>query len=234
MPDTFSVNLPPLLKQHMANASRDANSSGEMPFLMDSLLSTAGSASPLMQLFLFVYRLVGNQFGIDPSLILTTLGFLWGLSKLYTQIYLFFFSLINRYLMCSINVSEDDSIYRHLMKWMSQHPSMKRNKYLTAQTIWKSAWDDDDDDEEEDAKSLFWTDGGDDEGSGNKYLNFSNMAARSVCIGACKILHSPSLTFHRLLDLFQLLEEAASGIAATTSKSSAPRKLSQAATVGVP
>lgn len=146
---------------------------------MDSILSTASHASPLSQMLLFVYRLLGAHLGIDPSIILTTLGFIWGISKLFTQLYNYFIAFVNTYFMCSMNVSEDDRIYEHLMKWMAQHPSIVRNKDLTAQTVWKSAWDEDDNEEEE-AKALFWTDGGDDDGTEHKYLNFSNQAARST------------------------------------------------------
>lgn len=182
MADSFNVGLPPLLKQHMANMSRDANSTTGMPAFMDSLLSTASHASPLVQLVLVLYRFIGNQFGIDPSVLLTALGFIWAASKFYGQLSSLVMHTVHRYFICSINVSEDDDIFRYLMKWMAQHPGMKRNKYLTAQTVWKSAWDDDDEEDDDvvEAKSLFWTNGGDDEGTGNKYLNFSNQAARSA------------------------------------------------------
>lgn len=178
------IPLPPLFKQQMANITGNSTATGYgLPFasgMMDSILSTAGHVSPFSQLLLIVYRFLGAHLGIDPSVILTTLGFLWGISKVFSQIYNYISALIHTYLMCSMHVSEDDRIYDHLMKWMAQHPSIKNNKYLMAQTVWRSAWDDGDDEEEEDAKALFWTDGGDEDGTGHQYLNFSNQAARSV------------------------------------------------------
>lgn len=177
------IPLPSLLKQQLGNFTQngtDAKGSSDFPpSIMDSFLMTAGSMSPLSQLLLFVYRLLGAYLGIDPSLILTLLGFLWGLQKLSSQVMDYFNGLIRKYFMCSMSISEEDRIFDHLMKWMAEHPSINNNKYLTAQTVWKSAWEEEDDDEEE-CKSVFLTDGGDTAGSERKYLNFSNQAARSV------------------------------------------------------
>ncbi len=179
-----AFQLPPMFQSGSNNS--DAAPSGKNatapfpPGMFDSFLTSAGSVSPLMQLLLFFYRLLGAQFGIDPSVVLTAVGFFWGLSKIGSQVYYYLESVIDRYLMCSMHISEDDRIYYHIMKFMAQHPSTKNNKYLMAQTVYRSAWDDEDYDEEEDNKALFWTDGGDDEGTGNQYLNFSNQAARLV------------------------------------------------------
>ena len=144
------------------------------PDMMDTFLASAGRVSPLMQVVLFVYRLLGSQLGLDPSVLLTTMGFFWGLSKVMSQVYNYVLYLLDSYFMCAMFVSEDDHIYMHLMKWLSQQPSIRNNQYLMAQTVWKSAWDEEDDVED----ALDWTDGG--EGDGNKYLNFSSQAARSV------------------------------------------------------
>lgn len=174
------MQFSPLFQQQQ-NASDGAAKSngttdGAFPQgFMDTLLTSAGAVSPLSQLLLFVYRLLGAQFGIDPSLLLTAVGFVWGLSKVFNQIYFYVEAVIDRYLMCAMHVTEDDQIYDHVMKFMAAHPSMRNSKQLMAQTIYRSAWDDAD--EEEENKSLFLTDGGDDENSENRYLNFSNQAA---------------------------------------------------------
>lgn len=177
------IPLPSLLKQQLGNLTQNGTdakgNSNSPPSILDSFLMTAGHMSPLSQLLLFLYRLLGAYLGIDPSLILTLLGFLWGLQKLSSQVMDYFHALIRKYFMCSMSISEEDRIFDHLMKWMAQQPSINNNKYLTAQTVWKSAWEEDDDDEEE-CKCLFLTDGGDTEGSERRYLNFSNQAARSV------------------------------------------------------
>jgi chaperone BCS1 len=176
--------LPPLFQNaNSSHASVDNKTAAEFPSgVFDSFLHSAGSVSPLMQILHFVYRLLGAQFGIDPSIVLTAVGFFWGLSKIGSQVYHYLESVIDSYLMCSMHISEDDNIYYHIMKFMAQHPSTKNNKYLMAQTVYRSAWDDEDYDEEEENKALFWTNGGDSEGTGNRYLNFSNQAARLVSI----------------------------------------------------
>lgn len=161
-----------------SNGSGPTGSGGQTgPFpagVMDSLLVTAGQASPLMQVVLFVYRMIGSQLGLDPSVLLTLLGFFWGISKLGSQVYAHVSDFIDRHFMCAMFVSEYDHIYSHLMKWLSQQQSIRNSQYLMAQTVWKSAWEE----EEELESALFFTDGGDAD-SGHQYLNFSNQAARS-------------------------------------------------------
>jgi chaperone BCS1 len=92
--------------------------------------------------------------------------------------------------MCAMYVSEQDSIYNHIMKFMSQLPSIKRSQYLTAQTVWKSAWEEEDDADE----ALKWTDAGEGEG-GPKYLNFANQAAKSVRTTLCTAVPVPASAY---------------------------------------
>ncbi|EQL02541.1 mitochondrial chaperone bcs1 [Ophiocordyceps sinensis CO18] len=113
----------------------------------------------------------------DPSLVLTVLGILWGLFKLGSQVYELIEGLFDRYFMCAMYVSEYDHIYVQLMKWLSHQNTIRNSRFLMAQTVWKSAWEEEDDLE----NALSWTDGdAGDAGDGEpKYLNFSNQAARS-------------------------------------------------------
>lgn len=150
---------------------------------MDTILTTTGHVSPLAQLVVFFYKLLGTQFGLDPSMVLAILGFIWGALKIGSQIHDYTQRFIDDYLMCAMYISEDDHIYLHLMKWLSHHPSIRNNQYLMAQTVWKSAWEE----EEELEDALFWTDGGEVGGGNRMYLNFANQAARSVSIW----FHSP-------------------------------------------
>lgn len=179
MLDPFSkMGLPPIFQQAMSNAT--GNATGQFPAgVMDSFLATAGQVSPPMQIVLFVYRMLGAQFGLDPSVVLTTLGFLWGASKLASQVYAQLQRFVDRYLMCAMFVSEHDHIYQHLMKWLSHQQDIKNSQYLMAQTVWKGAWEEE---EDEMQNTLFWTDGGEGDGS-RRYLNFSSQAARSVSPG---------------------------------------------------
>jgi hypothetical protein len=159
--------------------SNDSGPDGPMGPLpagvMDSLLATAGRISPLMQLILFVYRMLGAHLGLDPSLVLTLLGIFWGVSKVAGQVYVQVGDFIDRHFVCAMYVSEHDQIHSHLMNWLSRQQSISKSQYLMAQTVWKSAWEEEDDLE----STLFFTDGGDAD-SGRQYLNFSNQAARSV------------------------------------------------------
>lgn len=174
------INLPPFLQAHAANLT--ANASASFPSgMMDSFLLTAGHASPLMQLFLFVYRQIGAQFGLDPSLLLTLLGVLWGLSKIFSQISALVQTFISRYFICSMSITEHDHIYNQMMNFLAQQREIASDRYLMAQTVWRSAWEE----EEEMANTLATTlvpEGGEEDDNAPKYLNFASQVAKSVSI----------------------------------------------------
>lgn len=197
----MGLQLPPFLQQQQQHhhapssssnhASAPVNTSTASPFspgIMDTLLISAGQASPLMQVVIFIYRQLGTQLGLDPSLVLTVLGILWGLFKLGSQVYELIEGLFDRYFMCAMYVSEYDHIYVQLMKWLSHQNTIRNSRFLMAQTVWKSAWEEEDDLE----NALSWTDGdAGDAGDGEpKYLNFSNQAARSVGCASLFVLFS--------------------------------------------
>ncbi|RDA87599.1 hypothetical protein CP532_3941 [Ophiocordyceps camponoti-leonardi (nom. inval.)] len=134
------------------------------PGIMDSFLV---STSPLLQLAIFVYRQLGANLGLDPSVVLTFLGLLWALVRFGVRVYDLFGLVFDRYFTCAMYVSEHDHIYMQLMKWLSHQRTISTSRFLMAQTVWKSAWED----EDEHDNSLTWT--------SDSYLNFSNHAARS-------------------------------------------------------
>ncbi|KAJ4136421.1 hypothetical protein NW768_004034 [Fusarium equiseti] len=143
------------------------------PGILDSVLTTAGQASPLLQLFLFVYRLVGAQLGLDPSILLTFLGCLWGLSKLFDQVCAVIDNFIGDYFRCTVCVKDNDQIYHTLMQFLSEQEDVATNRHLAAETIYKSAWD-----EEEDSAAALATTVVEDDDDSPKYLNFASDAAR--------------------------------------------------------
>ncbi|KAH0497923.1 hypothetical protein TgHK011_005205 [Trichoderma gracile] len=177
--NSSSFNVSSFTGTVMAENGEGGSSNSNIPFpaggLMDTILATTGRASPLTQLLHFLYKLLGTQFGLDPSMMLAVLGFVWGAFKVGSQIYDFIRRFLDDYLMCAMYISEDDHIYSHLMKWLSNQPSIKNNQYLMAQTVWKSAWEE----EEELEGVLSWTDGDEVDGGNRVYLNFANHAARS-------------------------------------------------------
>ncbi|ETS02964.1 P-loop containing nucleoside triphosphate hydrolase protein, partial [Trichoderma reesei RUT C-30] len=119
--------------------------------LMDTILATTGRVSPLTQLLHFLYKLLGTQFGLDPSMMLAVLGFIWGAFKIGSQVHDF------------------------LRRFLDDYLIIKNSQYLMAQTVWKSAWEE----EEELEGVLSWTDGGEVDGGNRVYLNFASHAARS-------------------------------------------------------
>ena len=147
--------------------------------LLDTIIASASSTSPLLHLVLYVYRLLGLNTGVDPSMLLSLFGLLWAGQYACSYTWRWIDDFVDRNLMCSISISENDNIYYHVLQWLSQQPSLRKNRYLTAQTIWKSAWDEDDEEEENGGANLTWTEAGSD-GEQHRYLNFSSLAARSV------------------------------------------------------
>ena len=175
LPDKFSNDT-------LANGTASGLPAG----FMDTLIASAGlNASPLVQLVIFINRQLGTHLGIDPTVVLTMLGLLWGMQYFVMQLWNYVEDLVESYLMCSISIAQDDSIYYHLMEWLSKQPKLNNNRYLMAQTVWKSAWEEDDDDGDGESDNsrdgLFWTETGQG-GDGRRYLNFSNQAARSVSV----------------------------------------------------
>lgn len=170
----FSGSLPSMNMNMSMNMTAGNNGSSN---IMDTILTTAGQSSfPHIQILLFLQRFLGINMGLEPSVILSLAGMLWGLQYLLFQAYNRVDDFIDRYFMCSIAVSQDDSIYYHLMEWISKQPGLANHRFLTAQSIWRSAWEEDEEDEDGE-RNLLWTDAGQ---GGRKYLNFSNHAARSV------------------------------------------------------
>ena len=107
---------PPMGAGAGADTGAGAGMAIGMGGIMDSFLANAGYSSPLLQLFLFLYHQLGAQLGLDPSLLLTLLAFLWGLFKLGSQVWVCVWDVLDRHFMCAMDVSEFDHIYFHLMK----------------------------------------------------------------------------------------------------------------------
>ncbi|KAF4462811.1 mitochondrial chaperone BCS1 [Fusarium albosuccineum] len=170
------MGLPTFLQGMNSTSSSNSSPSSSFPAgIMDTFLVSAGQASPLLQLYLFLNRLVGDQLGLEPSLVLTFLGCLWGLSKLFDQVYAMVDNFVSRYLRCVINVYENDVIYLSLMHFLSEHKEIVDNRHLTAKTVFKSAWD-----EEEDSAGTLTTISVEDGEDSPEYLNFASQAARSA------------------------------------------------------
>jgi chaperone BCS1 len=163
------------LPTFVANASHGNNSSAENGLpdgLLDTLSPLLGfQLNPLMRLFMILYNMVGSHLGIDPTYIITSIGFFWAVNKVWAQLYVTFYSLARQYFMANIEVSNSDDIYFHLMKWLASQPKMVDSRSLTAETASKGAW------EEEDESELMTARVSPD-GQGI-FLNFSNQEAKA-------------------------------------------------------
>ncbi|KAI0006938.1 BCS1 N terminal-domain-containing protein [Xylariaceae sp. FL0662B] len=124
---------------------------------------------PLLGLrgFVPVYSFVGSWLGIEASHLLTAIAFLWALNKLARQLYYFASGFITEHFMSSIDISSNDDIYKHLMRWLAAQPRMVNSRALTAETMSKTVWED------EDASNVARDQSG-------LYLNFSKQEARTL------------------------------------------------------
>lgn len=192
--------------------------------LMDTLLSAAGiSSSPLF----LIYRQVARHLGFDPTLVFTLIGLAYGAQYVLGQVCQQLKRFVENYLMCYISIDQDDRIYDQVMKWLSQQPSLNNNRYLTAETVYKSAWDGQDEDENREMAEAA--------AQGGTYLNFANQYSRSVSLPSLCCSSVAEADYHRLryLDTFQPQVPRTFGTAATTSCSRGARILSSQA-AGVP
>lgn len=127
--------------------------------------------APLLHVVLFAYKMINTRFGLDPGAILTFFGIFWAVNKVFAQMYMNIYGIVQKYLMASITVNSGDEIYLHMMKWLALQPRLANSRSLTAETVAKTAWEDEDENEITKAKI-------DADGSG-VYLNFSNEEAKA-------------------------------------------------------
>ncbi|KAL2152454.1 hypothetical protein VTH82DRAFT_5638 [Thermothelomyces myriococcoides] len=161
----------------IANGTHGTNASPKNAGLPDGLFMDTLSPlfgfqfNPLVKLFIILYNLVGNRLGIDPTYILTVAGLFWAANKLVMQLYMALYGLARRHFMASVEISNSDDIYFHMMKWLASQPRMVNSRSLTAETASKGAWEEED--ESEFTSSLVSA------GSSGTFLNFSNQEAKA-------------------------------------------------------
>lgn len=164
---TFGENLTEAGGNITSQEFHDGIIKGLMPLL-------GGKFNPLMQAFMLFYNMAGSRLGFDPTAILTALGFVWAANKLWRQVYMTVYGVLQEYLTASIHISSSDEMYLHMMKWLASQPNMFNSRALTAETTSRTAWE-----EEEEAEVVSTNISAD--GSG-VYLNFSNQEAKSVSL----------------------------------------------------
>jgi len=166
---TFAGNM----TEPAGNMSSGGGGRGMHDGILESLMPLLGGRfNPLMQTFMLVYNVAGSRLGFDPTVILTALGFVWAGNKLWRQVYLAVYGVLQEYLTASIHISSSDEMYLHMMKWLAGQPNMFNSRSLTAETTSRTAWE-----EEEEAEVQATRISADGDGV---YLNFSNQEAKSV------------------------------------------------------
>lgn len=150
--------------------SFDANpSNGTLPGL-EPIIALLGARNPIVQLLMVVHQVVGSRIGLDPTMFLTLLGFIWAFNRIWRQFFTAVYRFVSDYFMSSIHIASSDEIYLHLMKWLAAQPRLVNSRALTAETLSKTAWE-----EEDEADVLATRISADGEGV---YLNFSNQEAK--------------------------------------------------------
>lgn len=158
------------LRNMGGRGSFDANASnGTLPGL-EPIIALLGARNPIVQVLMVVHSMIGSRIGLDPTMFLTLLGFLWAFNRVWRQLFNSVYKLVTDYFMSSIHIASSDEIYLHLMKWLAAQPRLVNSRALTAETLSKTAW------EEEDEADVLATRISAD-GSG-VYLNFSNQEAK--------------------------------------------------------
>ncbi|RSL83130.1 hypothetical protein CEP51_004678 [Fusarium floridanum] len=142
---------------------------------MEALLSSTASASPLLQFFIFVYRRIGEQLGLDPSVLLTICGVLWGVHKLYTRLLNVIGNLLNKYWRCTVTIRKGDPIYDHMMEFLAGKLTTN-SRHLAVKTLWKSVWEQGENDDVAKCPPVTIADDGD---ISLKLHNFADQAARN-------------------------------------------------------
>lgn len=147
------------------------HTNGSVPGL-EPIIALLGARNPLVQVLMVLHSLVGSRIGLDPTMFLTLLGFLWASNRIWYQPYNAARRVMSDYFVSSISVASSDEIYLHLMKWLASQPKLINSRALSAETLSKTAWE-----EEEENETDVTSQGIGADGTG-VYLNFSNQEAK--------------------------------------------------------
>lgn len=139
---------------------------------LEPIIAILGARNPIVQLLTVVHQVIGQHLGLDPTLFLSLLGFLWAFNRLGRQALTSVARFVGDYCMSSIHINSADEIYLHMMKWLAAQPRLVNSRALTAETLSKTAWE-----EGEDEADVLATRVSADDGHG-VYLNFSNQEAK--------------------------------------------------------
>jgi len=143
--------------------------------MMESLLPMLGGQfNPVLRSLMLLYQMIGSNLGLDPTIVLTLVGFFWAANRVVRQVYGAVFRLIQENFMSNIHITSTDEIYTHMMKWLALQPLMASSRSLTAETVSKTAWE-----EEEELEALQTRTVAGSGGGNAKYLNFSNQEAKA-------------------------------------------------------
>ncbi|KAF6824926.1 mitochondrial chaperone BCS1 [Colletotrichum plurivorum] len=167
----FKGNLSAMADNMTNGKSYSSNSK-----MMESLLPMLGGQfNPVVRIVMLLYQMIGSNLGIDPTVVLTLVGFFWAANRVVRQVYGAVFRLIQDNFMSSIHISSTDEIYVHMMKWLALQPLMASSRSLTAETVSKTAWEEEEELEALHTRTIAGTGDGDAE-----YLNFSNQEAKAL------------------------------------------------------
>lgn len=149
----------------------DGHANGTVPGL-EPIIALLGARNPLVQMLMVLHSVVGSRVGLDPTMFLTLLGFLWASNRIWYQPYNAARRVLSDYFVSSIAVASSDEIYLHMMKWLASQPKLINSRALSAETLSKTAWE-----EEEENETDVTSQGIGADGTG-VYLNFSNQEAK--------------------------------------------------------
>ncbi|GJC93418.1 mitochondrial chaperone protein [Colletotrichum higginsianum] len=156
------------------NMTRGKSYTGNTKMMESLLPMLGGQFNPVFRSLLLLYQMIGSNLGIDPTLVLTLVGFFWAANRVARQVYGAVFRLIQENFMSSIHITSTDEIYTHMMKWLALQPLMASSRSLTAETVSKTAWEEEEELEALQTRTIAGSGGGNTE-----YLNFSNQEAKA-------------------------------------------------------
>ncbi|KAK3897705.1 BCS1 N terminal-domain-containing protein [Staphylotrichum tortipilum] len=148
-----------------ANASHGGNGSehGLPDALLDTLSPLLGlQLNPLIKLFALLHKIIDRHLGIDPTYVL----FVWAAIKVIKQLYTTMHTLFREHFTASIEISDGNDYYLHVMLFLATLRETAESRSLIAETPSKGAWD------EEDDSDLATTPDG--------YLNFSHQETKAL------------------------------------------------------
>lgn len=133
--------LPTLAANATEGASNNTTKSTSENIMEHVGLLLGSQFNPLLKTFMLLYNLGGSRFGVDPAILLAAFGLFWFGERVFKQVHANIQAFLQKYFTSQISISDDDEMFKHMLKWLANQPKMVNSRFLRAETNYSSLFD---------------------------------------------------------------------------------------------